>query len=175
MYQKLFNVRLNMGFGEAIKTCFSKYFTFRGRARRSEYWYFYLFTFLLGVAATLLDLVLGLGGGEIGVIGSLASLGTFFPSVSAQVRRLHDTGRSGWWIGGAIIAAIIFVFLIAGSIGASATGDFGAIAGVLIIVFILGLIGYGITMLVFLCTDSQEGSNKYGPNPKYDQSAAIFD
>jgi len=43
-----------MGFGEAIKTCFSKYFTISGRARRSEYWYFYLFTILLGIAASVI-------------------------------------------------------------------------------------------------------------------------
>jgi len=76
-----------MDFGTAIKTCLKeKYCCFEGRARRSEYWYFALFNFLIG-------LVLG----WIPILGWIISLGLFLPSLSAGVRRLHDTGRSGWW------------------------------------------------------------------------------
>jgi len=166
-----------MGFGEAIKTCFSKYFTLSGRARRSEYWYFYLFTILLGIAAGIIDGVLGLGSGDLGILGAIATLATLIPSITVQVRRLHDTGRSGWWVGGAFIAAIIFVILIAGFIGAgleNSEGIFGGVGGVLLIIFVIAFLIYGITMLVFMCTDSHEGSNKYGPNPKHDAAADVF-
>ena len=75
-----------MGFVEAIKACFGKYATFEGRARRSEYWYFGLFGFVVG-------LVLG----WIPVVGMLISLAFLLPSIAVGVRRLHDVGKSGWW------------------------------------------------------------------------------
>ena len=68
-------------FGGAIRACFNKYATFSGRANRSEYWYFYLFTFLLCI---------------IPFVGYIAALATFIPSLAASVRRLHDIGKSGW-------------------------------------------------------------------------------
>ena len=68
----------------AIKTCFSKYATFEGRANRSEYWYWYLFTLLLGFVMW------------IPVLGWLLSLAVLVPTLAVGVRRLHDTGRSGW-------------------------------------------------------------------------------
>jgi uncharacterized membrane protein YhaH (DUF805 family) len=75
-----------MDFLTAIKTCFSKYATFEGRARRSEFWYWFLFTFVLGLVV-----------GWIPVVGWIVSLGLLCPNIAVEVRRLHDTGRSGWW------------------------------------------------------------------------------
>jgi uncharacterized membrane protein YhaH (DUF805 family) len=63
------------------------YAQFSGRASRSEYWWFYLFTVLATDAAVLLG----------GPVGGLASLLFFLPSLALFVRRLHDVGRSGWW------------------------------------------------------------------------------
>lgn len=165
-----------MGFGEAIKTCFSKYFTFSGRARRSEYWWFYLFTILLGFAAGIIDVLLGTGSDDIGIFGTIASLVTLIPSLSAQVRRLHDTGRSGWWIGGAFIAVIIFGIMIAGAMGVTATSSdsFSLTFAIAIIVFAIAFLIWGITMLVFMCQDSDQGTNKYGPSPKYGSHAEVF-
>lgn len=167
-----------MGFGEAIKTCFSKYFTISGRARRSEYWYFYLFTFILGIVAGIIDVALGLGG-DIGLLGTIASLATFIPTITAQVRRLHDTGRSGWWVGGALIAFIVFGVVIGATFGAIGVEDpsdmFAGTVGVLFIVFAIAVLIYAITMLVFMCLDSEPGTNKYGPSPKYDTGATVFD
>jgi uncharacterized membrane protein YhaH (DUF805 family) len=71
-----------MDFVTAIKTCFSKYADFTGRARRSEFWFFYLLTFVVG---------------WIPYIGWLASVALIIPSFSVGARRLHDIGRSGWW------------------------------------------------------------------------------
>ena len=63
------------------------YAQFEGRASRSEYWWFYLFTLLATAAADMLG----------GTVGNLASLAFFLPGLAVMVRRMHDTGRSGWW------------------------------------------------------------------------------
>lgn len=63
------------------------YAQFSGRASRSEYWWFYLFTVLAGAAANTLG----------GTMGNLASIAFFLPGLALFARRMHDTGRSGWW------------------------------------------------------------------------------
>lgn len=70
-----------------------KYATFTGRARRKEYWMFVLFYVLIAVGLALVDALLGTG-----FLGSIFVLAMIIPSVAAAVRRLHDTGRSGWWM-----------------------------------------------------------------------------
>ena len=71
----------------AVKTCIvEKFAKFEGRARRSEFWYFYLAMFVAG-------LVLGF----IPVLGWIASIALMIPQLAVGARRLHDTGRSGWW------------------------------------------------------------------------------
>ena len=77
-----------MTFGESISTCFSKYATFDGRAARSEYWWFVLFTFLA-------SLILGMISETLSGVFSLAVL---LPSLAVGARRLHDTDRSGWFL-----------------------------------------------------------------------------
>jgi uncharacterized membrane protein YhaH (DUF805 family) len=83
-----------MGFADAIKTCFSKYVDFSGRARRSEFWFWILFDALVSIAVTILDSVLG----SEQLIYRLTELALFLPGLAVAIRRLHDTGRSGWWI-----------------------------------------------------------------------------
>src|SRR5437879_3772293 len=75
-----------MTFVESIKTCFSKYADFHGRASRSEYWWFVLFTVLVSVAASLLG----------DTLSGLFGLATLLPSTAVATRRLHDSDRSGW-------------------------------------------------------------------------------
>lgn len=102
-----------MDFMTAVRTCFSKYVDFSGRARRSEYWYFALFTFLLGIVTNILDMIIGTDYGgrtDGGLINTLASLVVLLPSLAVAVRRLHDTGRSGWWM--LLIFAIIIGWII---------------------------------------------------------------
>ena len=86
-----------MGFFEAVSSVFSKYFEFSGRALRSEYWYFMLFSILFGIVVGILDVVFFssfMGEGPLSLILTLAFL---FPSITVAARRLHDSGRSGWW------------------------------------------------------------------------------
>ncbi len=73
-----------------------KYATFDGRARRAEYWYFALFNFLISFAIGFLEALINPEG--IGVWGLIYSLFIFLPSLAVSIRRMHDTGRSGWWI-----------------------------------------------------------------------------
>lgn len=87
-----------MGFQEATTTCLRKYFTFSGRAVRSEYWYFALFCFLGSLLLGGVDMmVFDSEIGDLELFSSLFSLATIIPGISACSRRLHDIGRSGWW------------------------------------------------------------------------------
>ena len=83
------NVRM-LSFSQAIVTCFAKYFDFTGRASRAEFWWFYLFTLLMGWAVLLVD--------PSQMLSGVLGLVLFIPSLAAGARRLHDTGRSGWWL-----------------------------------------------------------------------------
>ena len=94
-----------MGFGEAIKSFWSNYSTFKGRSRRSEYWWIQLFLVLTNLAVAAIDLALmdgdvdrfiANGGG--GIVGLVWILVTIVPALAVLVRRLHDTGKSGWWV-----------------------------------------------------------------------------
>ena len=77
----------------------TKYAVWKGRATRSEYWYFILITTLITVGLTMIDLAVGTYDEETnqGLISGLFSLFIFLPSIAVFVRRLHDAGRSGWW------------------------------------------------------------------------------
>ncbi|MFC3689024.1 DUF805 domain-containing protein [Aquipuribacter hungaricus] len=106
-----------MSFPQAVSSALRQYVGFRGRARRSEYWWFVLFTFLVTLIAGSADALLGLADSTgNGPIGGLATLALLLPSLAVGVRRLHDTGRSGWWmlIGlvplvGTIVLIVFFV------------------------------------------------------------------
>ena len=79
--------------GNAISICLSKYATFTGRASRSEYWYFFLFTIIIGVAA---GIVAGLMGSE--VVGYAIQAAFWIPGLAVSIRRMHDVDKSGWFI-----------------------------------------------------------------------------
>ncbi len=89
-----------MDLGTSVKVCFKKYATFEGRARRSEFWYFCLFCLLVGVVTLYIDIsVLGYAvEEEYTPLNTLAYLAVFIPSISVTARRLHDIGKSGWWM-----------------------------------------------------------------------------
>jgi uncharacterized membrane protein YhaH (DUF805 family) len=101
-----------------------QYADFTGRARRTEFWMFVLFNAIAVIILTILDNLLGLssssmGGGSIvvtsGLLTGIYQLAVLVPSLAVGARRLHDTGRSGWWqlialipIVGAIILIVFF-------------------------------------------------------------------
>jgi uncharacterized membrane protein YhaH (DUF805 family) len=84
-----------MTFFEAISSGFRNYVGFSGRASRSEFWYWILFTVLVSIVTSIIDLeVLS---SNVTPFSSIWSLVTLLPSLAMGVRRLHDTDRSGWW------------------------------------------------------------------------------
>jgi uncharacterized membrane protein YhaH (DUF805 family) len=103
-----------MGIWDAVGRAFGQYVTFSGRARRAEFWYFSLFVIIVDLIAAVLDGVLFGGGVEHsgGPIGAIWGLATFLPAISVAVRRLHDTGRSGWWWWLAVIPVVGWIILI---------------------------------------------------------------
>ncbi len=84
-----------------------KYADFTGRARRKEYWMFYLIYMILIVVISILDAVIGAG-----FLSAIFTLGMLVPSISIAARRLHDIGRSGWWQLIAFIPLIGLIILI---------------------------------------------------------------
>ena len=96
-----------------IKTCLTKFATFNGRASRSEYWWFQFFYFLVVIVAVILDSVLV--GGNLEAAGALeivSQLILLLPALAVTARRLHDVGRSGWWmLVGITIVGLIPLFI----------------------------------------------------------------
>ena len=100
-----------MGFGQAIAAGFSNYFNFKDRSTRSAYWYFTLFLFIASLLTATADVLL-VQPEHLGPIGGIFTLATIIPSLSLSVRRLHDIGRTGWWLLLALIPIIGWIVLI---------------------------------------------------------------
>jgi uncharacterized membrane protein YhaH (DUF805 family) len=104
-----------MSFQDAVRICIQrKYAVFSGRARRSEYWFFILFTAILGIVGSILDATFGLRSGSYGSgpIQGILQLAVLVPTIAVGARRLHDTGRSGWWQLISLIPFIGWIVLI---------------------------------------------------------------
>ena len=108
-----------MTFTQSIKLCFAKYADFNGRAKRPEYWWFFLFVFLLGLVT----------GAVSEVLNAIVALVTILPSFAVGARRLHDTNRSGWWQLLWLIPIIgwIVVIIFMAKEGESSDNQFGAV------------------------------------------------
>ena len=144
-----------MSFGQAIASAFSKYFTFSGRARRSEYWFFYLFTIMINVPLSILSLAVP----ELVILGNIVSIGLFFPSLCVTVRRFHDIGKSGWNI--LLFTVLPIVVYAVATIISIAIGT-----PLLIFFAAIFLIAMIVVYIIWMCRDSEPGYNKWGPNPK---------
>ena len=99
-----------MTFREAIETCLSKYATFSGRAARREFWWFVLFLLLGNFLLGVIDAVILPGDTEL--LAPLFSLATLLPALAVSIRRLHDTGRTGWWVLLHLIPVIGFLVML---------------------------------------------------------------
>jgi uncharacterized membrane protein YhaH (DUF805 family) len=121
-----------------------KYAVFSGRARRKEFWMFYLINMIVLFVLLSIDGALGIydagidgalsiydADAGVGLLSGIYLLAIILPLLGVAIRRLHDTGRSGWWL----------------------------------LISIIPLIGT-ITLLVFYCLDSAPEENQYGDNPK---------
>ena len=87
-----------MDIATSIKTCFQKYAVFSGRASRSEFWWFALFTFIGGIVTSVADvMILGYVSEDWGPLNIIFSIITTLPGIAVGARRLHDINKSGWW------------------------------------------------------------------------------
>ena len=105
-----------MSFGDAVTNCLSNnYVGFSGRASRSEYWFWVLFTLIVQLVTGIMDgFIFGSEFGT-GTISSIVSVGFLLPGLAVFVRRLHDVGKSGWWILSSILilpALLLLYWLI---------------------------------------------------------------
>lgn len=82
---------MNITFGEAISLFYKRYTDFDGRATRAEYWYPVLYMFIVGM-------ILGFFGRFGEILAGVFSLVNIVPSIAVSIRRMHDIGKSGWWI-----------------------------------------------------------------------------
>ena len=116
-----------MNIQTAVKTCFSKYATFSGRASRSEYWFFYLFTIIASIITWVIDtMLLGYSAEDTGAISLIFQIIIILPSIAVGARRLHDIGKSGWWQ--LLILTIIGIILLIvwfATIGSSKKNKYG--------------------------------------------------
>ena len=124
----------SMNFLESVQKCIKNYVTFSGRASRSEYWWFALACSavigVVGLFSMLVSAIIPFFGILLLPIMLILAVGLMIPQMAAGARRLHDTGRSGWWL--------------------------------LLPITCIGII----FLIMWLCEDSAEGENEYGPNPK---------
>lgn len=106
-----------------------QYAVFSGRARRKEYWMYTLFnlivSFILGLAAGILGAVTE---SDLSIISLLYGLAVMLPSIGVSIRRLHDIGRSGWWLLLAFIPILGWIVLLIFHVKDSAPGanEYGA-------------------------------------------------
>jgi uncharacterized membrane protein YhaH (DUF805 family) len=170
MYQR------HVSFSEAITLGFSNYFNFRGRAQRSEYWWFILFTLLGSVLLSVLEgLVFGYSpdSAEGGAFSAVFSLLVFIPSLSLGWRRLHDTNRSGLWL---LLPYATLIWMVTALVilGLETDGDGGTAIAALAIGGVFVFIGSLIWVIIMLARDSDVSANRYGPSVKYDETAIVF-
>ncbi|MDG0843526.1 DUF805 domain-containing protein [Staphylococcus equorum] len=174
-----------IGFLQALKLFWTNYVNFKGRSRRSEYWYMTLWHMIFMIPALIL-LILGLimlvsgissYSGEVTAMGTLLlimffiyigiySFATFIPSWALLVRRFHDTGRK------MLIPVIYFTVLIVTNIIVTLINamdpEYANVSSIitLILIYII-YIALGIYCLVICCLDSERKTNKYGTSHKY--------
>ena len=152
-----------MNFGDAVGEGFFNYANFGGRAARAEYWWWALFAAAVVLVAYVLDLLV-FGGWSIAPFLLVCWLALLLPGLSVTVRRLHDTGRSGWWIliptGLAFLASALTIG------GVTLSPQETPPTGLLLVIGLSMIIciGSSILLLVWMCLPSVPGNNEYGPN-----------
>ena len=140
-----------MGFREAVTVCIQDYYTFSGRARRPEFWWFFLFVVVGTLLLSAVDAVI-FGEGMLLGLNGLFGLLTFLPQLAVSWRRMHDAGRPGWF-NLLPVAPIVLLFTI----------DSGDPAPKLVLMFMSVVVM--IAVLVWLVHPSQTMPNRFGPEP----------
>lgn len=164
-----------------------RYAEFNGRSRRMEYWMFQLLWVILTVIFITILLVVGIGAAGLastgsngalgGMMGMFASMGIMFvvfiiialalfiPTLAVQIRRLHDTDRSGWWVMLYYGPYLVLLLVQLATIGQAGTGDSSMGLAIIAGLVSLGFYGGWITLAVFDCLPGTPGPNRFGPDP----------
>jgi uncharacterized membrane protein YhaH (DUF805 family) len=103
---------------------FKRWLDFKGRSRRSEYWYFTLVNLIIAIVLIMIEQAIGIGGGDSGngPISSLYTLVVLVPGLAVSFRRMHDIGKSAWWLLIGLIPLLGFIVIIVWFIGAGQPG-----------------------------------------------------
>ena len=169
------------------------YANFSGRASRAEFWWFFLFVMIVYVIFWIVLLAaVGAtftpGDGHVSVspgtprqpsfamFGAFGAAGIFMilfylalllPMIALQVRRLHDTDRSGWWLGVFWLMYPVYMVLLFGTSIANMQAGTIPGAGLAIgsAIFALAFFVYSIVLFVFFCLRGTQGANKFGEDP----------
>lgn len=177
-----------MSMFEAYKRYWKNAFNFTGRARRKEYWGPVLFNQIIVFLCIVIMMAIAIPTLATSTENNISpyffiapimyllmilfGLATFFPTLSSSIRRLHDVGKSGWWMLLFMLAPMIigFVFSTVMNIMVMMSGETETLpTGVILMMglFFLALIGIAIYQLIVFIKDSQPGVNKWGNSPKY--------
>lgn len=132
-----------MSFGNSITEVYARYFGFKGRAVRSEFWWYVLFLGVIGAVA-----------GFVPVLGAVWFLANLSPMLAVSTRRLQDIDRTGWW---QLLPVVALPVLLAGWMFSSQT--------VLMIGGIAALLAY-VPLVIWFTLDGTEGTNRFGKDPK---------
>lgn len=158
-----------------VRMAFTKWCDFKGRATRSEYWWFSFFSFIVNTPISLLFVPYVMGNKEMDAVGyGLLGLMTLvlviwlLPALSVMIRRLHDVGRPGVW--GYLLMAFNMAYQIAFYYKYLWQGEGEMILSpesLWVAIFLMPYYGLNIYVMVCMFFDSQRGTNKYGPSVKY--------
>jgi len=140
-----------MGFREAVTVCIQDYYTFSGRARRPEFWWFWLFLVVVSLILSVIDSVI-FGRDMLLGLNGLFGLLTFLPQLAVSWRRMHDTGRPGWFNLLPVIPILPLLII-----------DLGDPVPELVLLY--ASVALVIVVLVWLVLPSQSGENRFGPEP----------
>lgn len=168
----------------AVKTCLKKFFDFKGRARRSEFWWFVLFVLIVSSVLSFFGMLSPI----VGYVSMAFGLAMLIPELAVLCRRLHDTGRGSWWV---VLLALLWAGYY-GSFAALIGSNFSNLENATNPEDVMGMAremadsvqsspGLATTMvlcsfcaiiliiilIIFAVKDSDWTENKYGPSPKY--------
>jgi len=142
----------------AVKSVYSKYATFSGRASRAEYWYFFLFTIIAGAALSAIE----------STLATAFSIANVVPNLAVAVRRLHDTNRSGKLIVALILVEVVFFLVIVVSFVAGISGAIGGNenvatgGGIGVLVGVVLFVVLAIYWIYLMAKRGDAGSNRFG-------------